>query len=177
MNDLRSILRKGDPAAGDPGLTAEEVRGMRRVVLSAVPEARRRGWLVPALATAACMILATVIALSLWRPEPSPPWPPSPSSPTPSQGEGGTAAQEGVRGRPSPGEGVLGRSGRGDGGEGSGSTKPVHPTPEPVVIARAETPPAPPVPEPPSVPAAQTQIQFSTPGGTRVIWLLNPATE
>jgi hypothetical protein len=32
--------------------------------------------------------------------------------------------------------------------------------PEPVVIAQAETP--------------STQIQFSTPGGTRVIWVLRP---
>src|SRR5688572_32383391 len=42
-DELRSILRKGDPAAGDSGLTPEEVQGMRRTVLSAVPEFRRRG--------------------------------------------------------------------------------------------------------------------------------------
>ena len=68
-DDLRSILRKGDPAAGEPGLTPEEFQGMRRAVLSAVPEPRRRGWLVPAMVTAAALILAAFIAISLWRPE------------------------------------------------------------------------------------------------------------
>lgn len=103
---LKDVLRKGDPAAGDPGLSPEEIQAMRRTVLSAVPEPRRRGWLVP-LTAAAVLILAAVLALSLWRqpaPEkpapqlaskgrveaPSPPQPPSPASPPPSPGEGGT---------------------------------------------------------------------------------------
>jgi amino acid adenylation domain-containing protein/non-ribosomal peptide synthase protein (TIGR01720 family) len=43
---------------------------------------------------------------------------PSPAPPPPSPGEGETYGVSGVRGRPSPGEGVLGRSGRGVGGEG-----------------------------------------------------------
>ena len=49
--------------------------------------------------------------------------------------------------------------------------KTVRPEPEPVVLAQAE---------PPAIPDAsgeQRQIQFSTPGGTRVIWVLHPATE
>src|SRR5688500_2072177 len=70
-DELRSILRKGDPAAGDPGLTPDEVQVMRRTVLSAVPEPRRRGWLVPAMVTAAALILAAVIALSLRQPDES----------------------------------------------------------------------------------------------------------
>ena len=37
------------------------------------------------------------------------------------------------------------------------------PEPEPIIIAQAELP--------------STQIQFSTPGGTRVIWVLRPVTE
>ena len=44
---------------------------------------------------------------------------PSPAPPlTPSPGEGETDGVSDGRGRPSPGEGVLGRGGRGDGGEG-----------------------------------------------------------
>lgn len=45
------------------------------------------------------------------------------------------------------------------------------PEPEPVVVAQAEPPAV------PDVSGEQRQIQFSTPGGTRVIWVLNPATE
>ena len=33
--NLKDVLRKGDPASGDPGLSAEEIRAMRRTVLSA----------------------------------------------------------------------------------------------------------------------------------------------
>jgi hypothetical protein len=195
---LREILRQGDPATGDPGLTTEEVRAMRRAVLSAVPEPRRRGWLVPALATAAVLVLAVALALSLWRtgsvetarrPEPSPPWPPSPSPafgrPNPSPGEGGTASQGSV-GAPLSRRGGRG-GGRGVGGEGlrrpPSPTPPEErsirwaPVPEPdTTVAKVEPPPAPPI-TPPAAPEGQHQIQFSTPGGTRVIWLLNPATE
>lgn len=156
MNEekLREILTQGDPAAGDPGLAPEEVQGMRRTVLSAVPEPRRRGWLVPVLATAAALIVAAVIAMSLW---PTPP-------------------KETVAVRP-----PLPRAGEGR-GEGSvvqpektpphrpaaPRKKVVHHEPEPVVVARTE---------PPQAPHGSTQIQFSTPGGTRIIWMLHPATE
>jgi hypothetical protein len=176
--NLKDMLRKGDPAADDPGLSPEEVQAMRRTVLNAVPEPRRRGWLVPVLATAA-LILAAVLGLSLWRqpapvkpahveaarPEPSPPQPPSPTSPPPSLGEGGahgkTAVASGSAAAPlSPGGGR--RGGRGVGGEGP--KKAVRPRPEPTVaIAQSEAQPQ--------------QIQFSTPGGTRVIWLLHPAAD
>jgi len=47
----------------------------------------------------------------------------------------------------------------------------VHEEPEPVVLAQAEPPAV------PAAPASSTQIQFSTPGGTRVIWVLRPVTE
>ena len=162
-DDLRSILRKGDPAAGEPGLTPEEVQTMRRAVLSAVPERRRRGWLVPAMVgAAAALVLAA--ALILWRPEP---------------------VQEAVR-PPLP----LAGEGRGEGSvvvvekktpplpsPASQEREPpsprmkkeiVHDEPEPVVLAQAE---------PPAAPPTSTQIQFSTPGGTRVIWVLRPVTE
>jgi hypothetical protein len=166
--NLKDVLRKGDPAADDPGLSLEEIQAMRRTVLSAVPEPRRRGWLVP-VAVGAALVLAAVLGLTLWRqpapvkpsqvtrveavrPVPSPPRPPSPASPPPSPGEGGvsgrTAVAKGSVGAPLSRVGGR-RRGRGVGGEG--------PKPEPG-IELAKT---------------QQQIQFSTPGGTRVIWVLN----
>ena len=42
---------------------------------------------------------------------------------------------------------------------------------------RREPAPEPPEPEPVVLAEHQTQIQFSTPGGTRVIWVLHPVTE
>lgn len=168
MNDrLRDLLREGDPAAGDSGLSPEEVQSMRRTVLSAAPEPRRRGWLVPALATAAALILAAVLMITLGRtppeiPEPGPvmaaPIIPTPIIPTPII----------PAPTPEPEPPVL-----------LAEEKPEE-KPEPLAVAPA----APVLPEQQAVlPAAsaapedQRQIQFSTPGGTRVIWVLNPATE
>ncbi|HVG09242.1 MAG TPA: hypothetical protein VNM67_16160 [Thermoanaerobaculia bacterium] len=162
-DELRSILSKGDPAAGDPGLTPDEVQGMRRTVLSAVPEPRRRGWLVPAMVTAAALILAAVIALSLWQPEPvqeavRPPLPLAGEG----RGEGPVMEAEKPPPQPSPAARERGPE------PVPRKKKVVHPEPEPVVLAQAEIPPA---------DHGPTQIQFSTPGGTRIIWVLQPATE
>lgn len=158
MNDekLREILKRGDPAAGDPGMTPEEIREMRRVVLSAIPEPRRRGWLVPVMAGAAALILAAVIALTLWKPEPQKQ---AVRPPLPRAGEGAPVVAE-KKTLPSPAP-----------QERESPPSPVRepepepepqPEPEPVVLAQADGP---------------TQIQFSTPGGTRIIWVLQPATE
>ena len=176
--NLKDIVRKGDPAADDPGLSPEEIQAMRRTVLAAVPEPRRRGWLIPA-AAATLLILAALIGLSLWR---------QPAQPT-------RLAEERREGAPSPAQ-------RGRVGEGSSSPAPKRPLPFPpprqgagegashpsptreVKVVRVEPPrPRPrPVPKPePAVEIAkietQQQIQFSTPGGTRVIWVLNRTTE
>ncbi len=152
-DELRSILRKGDPAAGDPGLTPEEVQAMRRTVLSAVPEPRRRGWLVPAMVTAAALILAAVVALSLRQPV---------RPPLPHAGEGrgeGVVVVEKTPPLPSPAPQER------EPPPAPEKKKPVRRAPEsePVVVAQAEL--------------SSTQIQFSTPGGTRVIWVLRPVTE
>jgi len=154
-DDLRSILRKGDPAAGDPGLTPEEVQGMRRTVLSAVPEPRRRGWWVPAMVTAAALVLAAVIALSLWQPV-RPPLPLAGEG----RGEGAVVVEKKTPPQPSPAAQEREPE----------KKKPLRraPVPEPVVLAQVE---------PPAAPQGPTQIQFSTPGGTRIIWVLQPATE
>jgi hypothetical protein len=66
-------------------------------------------------------LLVVVPWVLLWVAAALGPHPPAPSPAppfTPSPGEGETCGVSGVRGRPSPGEGVLGWSGRGDGGEG-----------------------------------------------------------
>ncbi|HEX6862558.1 MAG TPA: hypothetical protein VF414_07080, partial [Thermoanaerobaculia bacterium] len=163
-DELRSILKKGDPAAGDPGLTPEEIQGMRRVVLAAVPEPRRRGWLVPVLAGAAALILA--VALILWRPESAVVEalrPPAVRPPLPLAGEGrgeGSVVAEEKTPPHRPSAGLPASQEREP--PPSPRKKTVRSEPEPVVVAQAE-PPA--VPEAP----AEQQIQFSTPGGTRVI--------
>lgn len=172
---LREILKRGDPAA-EGGLAPEEIQAMRRAVLAAVPEPRRRSWLVPAFAGAAALILAAVIALSLWRPAPEkaavrPPLPPAgegrgegpvvvektPPLPSPASQEREPPAPEKKKAEPVPEK-----------------KKPVRRAPEPETVVLAQV-------EPPIVPEAashgSTQIQFSTPGGTRIIWVLQPATE
>lgn len=161
---LRDLLREGDPAAGDPGMSPEEVQAMRRTVLSAVPEPRRRGWLVPVLATAAALILAAVVVL--WRMAPEAPGTPETPEPGPVMAApvAPVPVPEPIRPEPAP-----------------------QPAPEPPVRVAEEKPEE--QPEPlaaapaeqqavlPDAPEGQRQIQFSTPGGTRVIWMLNPATE
>ncbi|HEX3126181.1 MAG TPA: hypothetical protein VH394_02530 [Thermoanaerobaculia bacterium] len=176
--NLKDVLRKGDPAADDPGLSQEEIQAMRRTVLTAVPEPRRRGWLVP-VAAAAVLILAVLVGLSLWR-QPAPP------------------SQVASKGRvevPSPAQ-------RGRVGEGSSSPAPKRPLPFPPPRQGAGEGASRPTPDVKvvrvhpgrrrplhrnggegrgeggrdQIALAEThQIQFSTPGGTRVIWVLHPA--
>ena len=160
---LREILRKGDPAGGDPGMTPEEVREMRRVVLSAVPERKRRGWLLPVMAGAAALILAAVIALSLWQPEPQEE---AVRPPLPRAGEGrgeGAVVVEKKTPPHRPSAGLPAPQEREPPPAPKRKKKTVRREPAPIVVAQAESP--------------STQIQFSTPGGTRIIWVLNPATE
>lgn len=163
---LRRLLREvdpADPAVTDPGLTLNEVREMRRTVLSAVPERRRR--LFPVFATAGAVLVAALILIAVLLPRPAsekppvPPWiavlPPKaavPPPPPPEEPRVTEKAQEKKtpvrRKRRAPRPPVV-------------QPAPVEPEAT-AVIAAAE-----PVTEP-------QQIQFSTPGGTRIIWLLSP---
>jgi len=155
---LGAALRQGDPAGGETGLAPADAQAMRRAVLSRVaePEPRRSFRLAPAFAAAAVAVLSTLVALSLWRmhgPEPgqpvSPAVPASPIAPAPAV--------------PSP---AL-----------SPDVVAVVSPPPPVHAVRrrerrpriAETPA---VPSPAPEPAPMRQVQFSAPGGTRIIWLL-----
>ncbi len=157
---LRRLLREADPA--DSGLTLDEVRDMRRTVLSAIPERRRR--LFPVFATAGAVLVAALILIAVLIPraeKPSAPpriavVPPKAVQPPPPPREEPRLAEEKVEEKKTP----VRRKRR--------APRPPVAQPAPMkpeataVIAAVE-----PVTEP-------QQIQFSTPGGTRIIWLLSP---
>jgi hypothetical protein len=163
MNDerLREILRQGDPAEGAGGLTPEEVRAMRRTVLTAAPESRRR--LVPALALAGAVAAAVLIALVVLKPgsvEPPPPpriaAVPVPSAPSLAPPQ---APAEPPRTEPAPrAKGTTARA--------LHRRHHLRNRPEEAVALASLTPAG--TPEEPGT----RQIQFSTPGGTRIIWIL-----
>jgi hypothetical protein len=157
---LRRLLRETDAARTEPGLTSEEIHEMRRTVLTAIPE-RRRFLLSPLLAGAAMAVLAAVAVLLLWpRPErtPPPPAPPRIAVKEPAKDVKRTdverpavrtetnrrtrAAAAGLRAR-RPAPSTPGASSAGE------------------RIAAANEPET-----------ESRQIQFDTPGGTRVIWIL-----
>jgi hypothetical protein len=156
---LRRLLREADPA--DSGLTLDEAREMRRTVLSAVPERKRR--LFPVFATAGAVLVAALILIAVLIPRSIPEKPPAPPQiavippkavqPPPPPREEPRLLEEKAEEKKTP----VRRKRR----------APVHSAPaEPeavAVIAAAE----PQQIEP-------QQIQFSTPGGTRIIWLLSP---
>lgn len=168
---LRDVLRGADPATGEPGLAPEEVQAMRRAVLTAVPEPRRR-W-IPIAALAGSALAALILALMLLAPDPEGPAVPprqpkrmaerpSPTPPVPAPVEPVMVAKEpeeppretrAPRQRPAPKTAPL-----------AVAEAAPEATPEPVV---------PIAPEAETAIAAETrQIQFSTPGGTRIIWVL-----
>jgi hypothetical protein len=133
---LRGLLRRGDPAAAD-GLTRDEIHAMRRAVLNAAPDSRRRSLLIPAF-VATCAVLLT---LSWW-------WLRSrePQVEPPREASVAPAAVAPVLPPPVPDEEIAEER----------STRPI--APHPPVVARDEP--------------HSRQIQFSTPGGTRVVWVL-----
>lgn len=171
---LRDLLRLGDPAAGEPGLSTEEIRAMRRAVLTAAPERRRFG-LIPALATGAAVGLAVLLAILLWRggqrPGMQPPdekvaavpaepvRPPAPIAETepPAAPE---PSEEPVVKEPVQERQTAPRV----------SPPPPSQEPEPPVVLASV--PEPSLPEAGPVEPRTREIQFLTPGGTRVIWVL-----
>jgi hypothetical protein len=169
---LREVLRRGDPGGNGAGLTSEEAQAMRRTVLSAVPEPKERFRLAPVFFTAAAMVLSCVVGLSLWRAHdgidhPVPPVQSAVSEPSP--------APQAVR--------------------------PAEPHPETSVAVAVVSPQAPPRtlrstrprdsvkhPSAPDRPVEEVkaeepretttrQVQFSAPGGTRIIWLLTESSK
>jgi hypothetical protein len=160
MNDdrLRQILREGDSAVPDAGLSSDEVHAMRRTVLTAIPESRRRlGWL-PLLTAGTAVLILLVLVFGPWhRPRVSPPAAPrmaavATPAPAPPEAPEPIPAEKPVK-----------------------SSRPVH--------RRAVRPPQPPpvrhddpatLASLPDEPASSVrEIRFSTPGGTRIIWELS----
>ena len=164
MNDeliherLRQVLRDGDPAAQEAGLTPDEVHAMRRAVLTSIPESRRRFAWLPVLATgtAALIVLALIFARTPGHRPPA-------SLPA--------APQIAVIPTPVPAPPVL----PAPAAPSQRSTKSVRPAHRRTV----RPPQAPPArhDEPmtlASLPETSTvrEIRFSTPCGTRIIWEL-----
>jgi len=161
MNDerLRQILRRGDPAGEGGGLTPDEARAMRRAVLTAVPERKRR--LLPVFALAGAVATAALIAVLLLRPEPArAPIPPpriatAPAPPAP------LVAQAQVQPAPQT-------------AQKEEESRPVHRR-RPPHNRRPAAPAAPAIHDTLASLATaepERQIQLTAPGGTRIIWIL-----
>jgi len=152
MNDerLRQVLRPGDPAEGD-GLTLEEVRAMRRTVLTAIPDRKRR--LLPVLALAGAVATAVLITVFLLRPAPAPPRvAAAPMPPVP------PVAQAPAEPAPRP----LQQSRHHSQHHHRRSAPPVAPAITDTLASLETT----------DAQTTERQVQFSTPGGTRIIWIL-----
>jgi len=172
---IGAALRRGDPASEETGLSPAEAQAMRRAVLSAATEPRWAFRWAPAFAAGAVAVLSLAVGLSLWRmrgPAPVSPVAPAPVQPAPS------AAVSVPPAFPSP------------------TVVAVVVPPPPAHTARrreparrprvAETTETPEMPETPARPpgaearpettAPTLQVQFSTAGGTRIIWLLPETT-
>jgi hypothetical protein len=178
---LRSTLRRGDPAGAENGLAAEETQAMRRAVLTALGEPRRRLF-APAIATASVLALSFAVALTLWRGQASPPLPRAPSAPSvpveSAAASGPSPAQPQARARAQIAERSPARSARRlaaiPGSSGTSSARapvpaPPHPSApdRPVEEAKPEVKPE----ETPT-----RQVEFATAGGTRIIWMLPETT-
>jgi len=162
---LRSLLREADPAASDAGLSLDEVRDMRRAVLTAIPERRRR--LFPVLATAGAVLAAVLLLIVVFLPRPDSGKAPAP--PRVAALPHRTTPPKAVQPSPQPREEPRPRE-----EEKQEERK------KTIVRPKRRAPAAPipsPVSEEPEAVAALAeaggqQIQFSTPGGTRIIWVL-----
>lgn len=160
MNDerLRQILRQGDPA-GEEGLSPDEARAMRRVVLTAIPERKRR--LLPIFTLAGAMATAVLIAVLL-RPEPVEPPAPRPRIATVPAPAAPPIAQTPAEPTPQP-------------PPKEEESRPIH------RHRQQRHPIRPAAPEPTAVQDAlaslataepERQIQLTAPGGTRILWIL-----
>jgi hypothetical protein len=158
---LRSLLRETDPAASDPGLSLDEVREMRRTVLTAMPERRRR--FLPAFAAAGAVLVAALLVIVILFPRPNPGKAPAP--PQVAALPDRTAPPKAVQTSPQPREEPRLRA-----EERKEERKKT-------TVRRKRRIPTSPIPVPVEqeavvAEAAGQQIQFSTPGGTRIIWVL-----
>jgi hypothetical protein len=162
---LRRLLREADAAQGETGLTMEEVRNMRRAVLTAIPESGRRFALRPVVAGAVMAALAMIAILGRLqhfdRPSAPSREPSRLATQVPAPPPVPTTAVE-PHAEPPVAPVVERTSHR--------AAREHHATP-PRVHDRIAT--VAPSVEPANDEDIRTrQVQFSTPGGTRVIWIL-----
>ncbi len=153
---LRLMLREADPSEDDAGLTMEEVRDMRRTVLRAIPETSRRWVLSPVLAGVVMAALLAIVVILLWpRPEATAPQPSAP--PRIAVKEPVTDVKRtDVKSTDKKSTDVKRRTKAV--AAGLRARRPASSAPSEQLAA---------VEEP-----RTRQVQFNTPGGTRVIWIL-----
>lgn len=191
----RSALREGDPALGAPDLDPQEIARMRRAVLAAAQEEPQKQRLFPGLTPAlgGTIVAAAALLLALglvWLPNREEPAPeriavhapvPVPQAP-PALPPAPAAPPVAERAVPEPEATTAAAP------EPAPSPSALPPAPAPAVpepeMALAEAPLAETVeldwsavPAEPWVAAGETlprQVQLTTPGGTRVIWVLDP---
>jgi hypothetical protein len=157
MNDerIRQLLREGDPFAGESTLNPEEIREMRRTVLNALPDPRERWFrLLPALALAGAAAVAVLIAVLALRPGSGAPPKAAPprmaAVPAPAPPAPAPVAEPALR-------------------EETRKIQPRH--------HRRPSAPRPPRTEETVASLEGTalrEIQFTTPGGTRILWTVAP---
>ena len=72
MNNISKLLREGDPFAGEPSLSAADIREMRRAVMAAdVARQPASWWPQPILVAATIALTLTAsVALGRWLPPP-----------------------------------------------------------------------------------------------------------
>lgn len=168
---LRALLREGDPAGASEPLAADEVQAMRRGMLGALRAARAdersAPWRLPVLAaTALAGVAGVVLGVLAWRSvldvkpvEPAPlvaVAPPAPSLPPGAlEPPPATHAQAGAEARaprsPQPPQAR----------HPAGRRRP-HPEASVRMAASGSSPAVVPV---------VREVQFSTPGGTRIVWV------
>jgi hypothetical protein len=164
--ELQRWLRRNDPAGDGASLSREEVRAIRRSVLAAhATPARRFGVLQVALATAVLAVAAVALWLALRGigGEVGPvaaPQPPvviverAPAPPSPERAIDAVHA-------PAPAPQVAVTRPR------NADLSPRAPAPVSPVVARVAQ-------AAPAQGAERRQIQFTTPGGTKIVWILDP---
>lgn len=155
-NTFSRLLAQGDPASFEPGLAPEVARGMKAAMLASIPQApeRRLSW-VPLLAAGAATTLVLGLGLGAWFFSEAP-LEPAPTAVAVTQP---TLTLVPALPETSAPAGALTRH-----GASARSAKAVSrakPT-----ASRRPTPP-------PEVPSTR-QLEFQTPGGTRVVWVLDP---
>ena len=180
--ELRELLNLGDPAGDGSEPAPEEINSMRRTVLNAIDTSPAvQPWLSRPYVTAAAMVTIALIALTIllragpWgavlQPEPGPvilaePVPGVATESTPT--ESVAAAEEPPEApvtEPSPDPAIAAEV-----PDAAIAEVPASAGEQPTLAAVEESPDV----LPSTVAREPRTVQFTTPGGTRIIWTLDP---